>query len=159
MDEELANQFLEELKASGGDFAEWIDRKVQENESFTGLELEPEKLKRMAKIQSLCKSIKKLDKYTEYKVLPLTQSNRHGGIQLKICAVNVWTDKRILDAISQLFSLADAVTISAAGLMKEDDDDEYDEYDDDDEEQEQSPGITLTFDVMDMWKIYGKAPF
>lgn len=155
MDEELAKQFLEELKASGGDFAEWIDRKGRENESFTGLELEPEKLKRMAKIRALCKGIKKLDKYTEYKVLPLTHSNRHGGIQLKICAVNVWTDKRILDALSQLFKLSDAVTISAAGLMKDDDDDD-DEYE---EEREQSPGIVLTFDVMDMWKIYGKAPF
>ena len=155
MDEELAKQFLEELKASGGDIAEWIDRKVQENESFTGMELEPEKLRRMAQIQALCKSIKKLGKYTDYKVLPLTQSNRHGGIQLKICSVNVWTDKRILDALSQLFKLADAVTISAAGLMQDDDDDD-DEYE---EEREQSPGIVLTFDVMDMWKIYGKAPF
>ena len=153
MDGELAKQFLEELKAAGGDFAEWIDRKVQENKSFTGLELEPEKLKRMAKIQELCKNIKKLDKYTDYKVLPLTQSNRHGGIQLRICTVNVWTDKRILDALSQLFKLSDAVTISAAGLIKDDDDDEYEE------EREQSPGIVLTFDVMDMWKIYGKAPF
>ena len=152
MDEELAKQFLEELKATGGDLAEWIDRKGQENESFTGLELDPEKLKRMATIQTLCKSIKKLDKYVDYRVLPLRQGNRHGGIQLQICSVNVWTDKRILDALSQLFKLADAVTISAAGLIK-DDDDEYEE------EQEQSKGIVLTFDVMDMWKMYGKAPF
>lgn len=150
---ENKKEFLEELEATGGDLAEWIDRKSLENESFTGLELDPEKLKRLNSIKALCATIHEQDQEIGWRSLPLTYENRHGSVQLVFPSVNFWSDKRFIDTLSQLFKLADHVHLSVPRLIALDDEDG------DEDEEQATDGIVLTFGVADMWHIYGKAPF
>lgn len=159
LNEQDKEQFIEELKACGWNLGEWIDRKGRENESFTGLEIDPDKLKRLNTIIAICLKIKKADRYVNFDVLPLGAENRHGNVRLILPIANVWMSRSTLDMFSQLFQLADAVHLVAPTLIADvDDDDEY-EYDDDEEEVDQEDKIVLSFSVMDMWKMYGKAPF
>lgn len=159
LNEQDKEQFIEELKACGWNLGEWIDRKGRENESFTGLEIDPEKLKRLNTIIAICLKIKKADRYVKFDVLPLGADSRHGNVRLILPIANVWMSRSMLDMFSQLFHLADAVHLVAPALIADVDDDDEDDYDEDEEEVPQEDKIVLSFSVMDMWKMYGKAPF
>ena len=153
MNNDEAKRFLDELEASGDNIGLWADRKERENRTFTGLEVNPEKLKRLNEMRKLCQTLHKLNGDILYKELPFDSSNRHGGVQISFLPLEFITDKRITNIMAKLFARADHFTIIAPRLADEDSDDE------DFTGARAGREVAITFDVADMWQTYGKAPF
>ncbi len=152
MNEDMLNRFEEELEDCGGDIELWKERKLRENESFFGLEIDPEKMKRLEKIRDMCLALARLDSGVICLPNRLTPENRHGTVQVSLPPLMFSADPRVTKILSDIFRLADAFSMAAPRLICEDEDDEFTGPRDGRE-------IVLSFGVHNMWKVYGKAPF
>jgi len=145
-----AERFEDELEDCDGDIDEWMTRKGRENESFWGMELDPEKEKRLNYIKALCRKLHKLDKHIEYVDMPLTNRNRNGMAQV-LFPPTYSAFRDVVAVLAKLYAVADDVALTCPYAL-------YDEEIDGDEEPWPKE-IVMTFGVHDMWLTYGKAPF
>lgn len=153
MNNEDMKRFLEELEDSGGDLEYWSERKDRENDSFYGFELNPENEKRLNTLKGYCETLTKLDKGILYYEGPLTNKNRHGSVRLSLPTLFFTSNKQVAQLLSKCFAIADYFTIAAPRLIDEDAEDE--DFIGDRNGRE----VVITFNVAEMWKTYGKAPF
>ena len=116
-------QFIGELRACGWDICEWFDRKGQENESFTGLQIDKEKLNRLNNIIALCVKLRKADKKLTFDVRPVEPNRRHGIVKLILPSANGWMSREVLDAFSELCKLSDHIHLVVPSLIVDDEDD------------------------------------
>ena len=152
MNEDSMSRFEEELEDCGGDIELWKYRKNRENESFRGLEIDPEKMKRLETIRAKCRALARLDSGVICLPNRLTPQNRNGVARISLPPVMFSSDGRVLSVLSELFRLADDVAMAAPRLVSEDEDDEFTGPRDGRE-------IVLSFGVHNMWKTFIKAPF
>lgn len=144
MTDKDAERFLEELEDCEDDIVAWSERKERENKSFWGFELDPEKEKRLNRLKALGKKLNSMDGRITCDELPFSNGNRHAAVRFRFPASFFTFDKRIINAMAQLYAEADAVTLCSPYCIDEEDGEKI---------------IVMSFDVFDMWQTYGKAPF
>jgi len=146
MRDEDAKRFLEELEDCDGDIAAWNERKQRENNSFCGFEINPEKKAKLNRLNTLCKKLAALDHLIAVEKRPTSPEERSGMVAVIFPEVYAATDSRVSALMAQIFAEADDFTISAIES-------------DEDGEIRSSGKVRITFCVMNMWSVYGKAPF
>ena len=142
-------QFNDELEECGGDLGTWIERKERENRTFVGLEINPEKEKRLNYIKELCRQLHMLDNEIEVIEAPFTQDNRNGMAHIILPYLFEFSE-RTMPIMAKLYAAADFATMSCPYCI-------YDEEIDGDDVPKKE--IAITFHVLDMWKTFGKGPF
>ena len=146
----------EELDDCGGDIELWKARKAAENDSFWGMELDPEKEKRLNRLTNMAKRLSRLDKGIKFIERPLTNADRHGSTSIEFPSTFFASDARISKLLARLFYDSDDFSMST--MQRIDDPEEIEriarEYGAID-----GGKVRMSFTICDMWSVFGKAPF
>lgn len=103
---------------------------IEENETFTGTDLDEAKLARLNAMRELGERIAEAERRIDFRSLPVVDVNRHASVRLELPALMFTANKAAIHAMGELFRLADAVTVIAAD----------------------GEGVRITCDVQNIWK-------
>lgn len=96
-----------------GSIYDFAAEKAEENDDFLGVELDEAKKKRLDAIGKLCEQVASLNSTAKYKRTMLDNQSRHGMEQIEWKSLALLTDRKTLDALSELFRLSDNVWLAS----------------------------------------------
>ena len=110
------------------DIYDYAQEKADENDRFRGHDLNAVKMERLNAMREVCRKLAEADDRFRFECVPFSNRERNGSVMLTLPSVALCDDRRVLNALSDLFRLSDIFIESALG-----------------------GDLRLTFSVHDMW--------
>ncbi len=113
------------------DIYDYTQEKADENDSFRGHDLNAKKMERLNAMREVCRKLSEADSRFSFECVPFSNRERNGSVMLTLPSVALCDDRRVLNALSNLFRLSDIFIESTLG-----------------------GDLRFTFSVHDMWDVW-----
>lgn len=111
------------------DIGRWAEEQAAYNESFSGDEINEQKLAKLNKMKKMCQELARLDSHIEAPFRPFDKTCRNGKAQILLPYVHTIDGESALNILALLSAQADCVSFAALNGEK----------------------IIITYTVLDMW--------